>query len=96
MLLRVGGGGGEYGCPESEFQKQSFCVLKRSSFHCQCYTGICDFPCCSCGFNPSSCHFICLMLLFRGHVACWNFTLTGPCYWDLLYLLDKKVMEVYQ
>ena len=24
------------------------------------------------------------------------FTLTGPCYWDSLYLLDKKVMAVYQ
>ena len=47
------------------------------------YNGICDFPCHCRGFYPSLCHFICLMLLFRGHVTCWNFTLTEPCYRDL-------------
>ena len=45
---------------------------------------ICDFPCSCHSFNPNSCichHFICLtdcMSLFRGHVTCWNSTLTGP------------------
>lgn len=93
MLLRRGGGDADV--PSLNF-KSSCLLLKRRSFHSQCDTCICDFPCHCCGLNPSSCHFICLMLLFRDHVACWKFTLTGPCYWDLLYLLDKKVMAVYQ
>ena len=45
------------------------------------YHRICAFPvavavstdlCVSC-----PCHCCCLMLLFQGHVACWNFTLEG-------------------
>lgn len=75
-----------YVCPSYEFQKWSFRIPMEEQamsllvfHHC-----ICDFPCSCHSFNPNSCichHFICLtdcMSLFRGHVTCWNSTLTGP------------------
>ena len=46
------------------------------------YYCTCIFFCRCRSFNLSYCvvcrHFCCLMSLFQGHSACWNFTLTSP------------------
>ena len=56
---------GGYPCPPSEFQSLVVVILEGSHV-----VGI-----------STSHHLIALVWLFRGHVACQNLPLTGPCYW---------------
>ena len=60
-----GGGGvvvGWYVCPKSEFQIRSFLVLRSKPCPCWYLTNVTLSPC--------------LVSLFQGHVACYNFTQT--------------------
>ena len=75
-----------YLCPYVDFQNQSFCVLRKKSNSCWNFTivfalfsvtvtvAVSTHLCVVCH------HFCCSMSLFQGHVACPNFTLTGPHY----------------
>ena len=79
MSLRGGGGG--YVCHWSEFQNQSFCVLRRKPC-LSVYTivSICTFFCRCHSFNPSLCH-LWPFLLF-------NVTVLRPCpLWE--FSLDR-------
>ena len=72
---------GGYICPSSEIQNQSIRVLRRKPCRSQYFTIV--FVLFSVTVTVSThlcviyCQFCCLMSLFQGHVACWNFTLTG-------------------
>ena len=74
--------GGGYVCPSSEFQKWLLHVLKRRPCHCRYFTIVfVIFLVAVVVLNqrPVICHqLICFKSLFQGHVACRNFTLTGP------------------
>ena len=80
------GGAGGYLCPYSEFQNQSFCILRKKPNCCWNFTIVFALFSVAVAVTVSThlcvvCrHFCCPMSLFQGHVACPNFTLTGPHY----------------
>ena len=85
LLAGEGWGGGDWVCPLSKFQNQSFPLLSmRSCPDRYCTIVHVVFAIVLIAVTVSShlhviCHcFICFKSLFQGHVACWNFTLKGP------------------
>ena len=70
-------------CPQSEFQNLLFCVLRRRPCCCWYFSIVLVLLCVPITVSTHlcviCCHFYCpVLLLFQGHVACRNFTLTRP------------------